>query len=100
MSSAIRHNSGPLNGDQLSGIIRSRNQSYLLADRRVGSLPLFKAVSFSDTTTWEANRFFPTRQLYYSWIGEYMVQENRGTEIVELYRGKEQATALEHYNKE
>ena len=100
MSSAIRHNSGPLSGDQLTGIINSRNQSYLLAERRVGSLPRFKAVSFSDTTTWEANRFFPTRQLYYSWIGEYMVQENRGTEIIELYKGSDQMTALEHYNKE
>lgn len=100
MSSAIRHNSGPLSGDQLSGIIRSRNQSYLLADRRVGSRPYCKAVSFQDTTTWEANRFFPTRHLYYSWIGEYQVLENRGTEVVELYKGSDQATALEHYNRE
>lgn len=100
MSSAIRHNSGPLNGDQLSGIIRSRNQSYQLANRRVGERPLCKAVSFLDTTTWEADRFFPMRHLYYSWIGEYQVVENRGTEVVELYKGSDQAAALEFYNKE
>ena len=100
MSSAIRHNSGPLSGDQLTGIINSRNQSYLLADRRVGSRPRYKIVSFRDTTTWEANKFFPVRLLYYSWIGEYTVLENRGTEVVELYKGNDQMTALEHYNKE
>ena len=100
MSSAIRHNSGPLNEGQLNSIIHSRNQSYLLADRRVGSRPHCKAVSFLDTTTWEANKFFPVRHLYYSWLGEYTVLENRGTEIVELYKGRSQCEALHFYNKE
>lgn len=100
MSSAIRHNSGPLTEGQLSQIIHSRNQSYQLANRRVGARPLCKAVSFLDTTTWEADRFFPMRHLYYSWIGEYQVLEKNGIECKELYRGRDQATALEFYNKE
>ena len=101
----IKHGSGLISQEELAKIIAGRNQNYLLATRRIGRGPdglMCKVVKASElgTSSWSANRFFPERELWRDFTGKFIVQDNKGIEIVELYKGSDETEALNAYNKE